>query len=290
MQIRRALGAGAAMLVVAAGPVAASYHPGSETTTTTTSSTTTTTRPTTTTTTTRPPQSTTSTTAEPATTTTTAPPPATQATTVNNPTPRPGDAVAVATPSRDENIASEDDTVSVGLVPASGGAAIEPVVRTLTDDDGNVTGLDVTVPNDTPPGVYFIQVVVTSPTGRPRVLIAPIVVRRTRAAAASLPDDRGVAGVDYWVDQPVAEVAPELQAIRTTITSVGEEEAIVKAVLEDHAQLSVADGNLILSRSLGDERPDDSRPLVAALAVGVAGVGLLVLRRRTPAIARKVGK
>ena len=284
-RITKALAATAVVLVVGAAPALAQYAP--DETTTTTRPTTTTTRPTTTTS--RPPSSTTSTTDEPATTTTEAPPPAREEVTSNKEEAAPGEAVTLGGgTSSDEPLAQEDEEVEVTLSPASNGVSVQPVVRQLTDAEGNVTGLEVTMPEDTPTGLYFIQVVVTRPNGEARVLITPIVVRNPdddNTTDTTDPEQlRGQAGVDFWVDQPLGTVSPKLLAIQATITSAGEEAAIVAAVVEDHAQVSVIDGELVVSRSLvGDAETDETRPLVAALAVGLAGGGLVLVRRRTPA-------
>ena len=286
-RISRVLAAAAAVLVVGGTPALAQYEPTSTTQAPTTTSTTQ--APATTSTTAAPLGSTTSTSAEPSTTTTTAPPPKQESIRPSNASPAPGETVQVTAPaSRGGVTITSEDQLTTLITSGSGASVAAPEVSVTRNTDGTVT-VSVQVPPDTPPGVYFISVVVTRPTGT-RTLIVPITVKpvRPRAAAAfSIPAQRGVAGVDFWVDLPVVATPPEVAAIQQTITSVGEEEAIARAVVDDGADLEVIDGQLVLNSTPIDDVNDDARPLVAALAVGLAGGGLVLLRRRTPVGVRK---
>lgn len=232
---------------------------------------------------------------EPTTTTTTAPPPAREEVSSNKEQTDPGGVVTMGGGS-DQPLAEQGATVTVNLAPANSGVVIQPVVTLLRDESGNVTSVDVTVPEDTPTGLYFIEIVVDVPGGGFRVLIAPIVVRPAAEAdpeaagfSSATFESRGEPGTDYWTGQSTSTPSPKLQAIQASVTSPVDEAAIVRAVVENDADVTVIDGELLVSTSALEtiaETSDDTRPLVAALAVGLAGGGLVLLRRRTPA--RKV--
>jgi hypothetical protein len=260
---RAALGAGLLLVVCDGAPALAQYA-----TTSTTAPTTTTTAP-----------STTTTTVE-ATTTTQAPPPATVSSTTSNPTPQPGESVPISTPAT-SNAPVLDSTkpAAAVLLPGGGGADVPmPTPKITQNANGSIT-VEVTVPPSTPPGVYVIAVIGTDSRGVSRAIIVPVVVRRRTAQSLSA------------ASTPTAPVVPavvpeEVRRIVTSVAKAGGATAVEDAVLHDGAVLRITNDQLVVFHP-GEDTNDDSRPLVAAFAVALAGGGLVLLRRRTPAISKR---
>jgi uncharacterized Fe-S center protein len=81
-------------------------------------------------------------------------------------------------------------------------------------------------------------------------------------------------------------VPAEVRKIVASIAKAGGAAAVEDAVLHDGAKLTIDNSQLIVHRA-GANTNDESRPLVAAFAVALAGGGLVLLRRRTPAISKR---
>jgi hypothetical protein len=167
------------------------------------------------------------------------------------------------------------------MVPADGGADVPmPQPKITQNANGSIT-VEVTVPPSTPPGVYLIAIVGTDAAGNARAIIVPVVVRvRARAAGVAAPPAVTAASA-------VPAVVPdEVRRIVASIAEAGGAAAVEDAVLHDGATLSIDNSQLIVHRA-GEHTNDESRPLVAAFAVALAGGGLVLLRRRTPAISKR---
>jgi len=114
-----------------------------------------------------------STTPAPASTT---PAPANIAGKTSNPAPKPGESVPIAVPSKGGQSAFPvGSKLSAVLVPASGSADIPAPQPKLTVNADGTVKIDVTVPPDTPPGVYLVAV---TAAGQDKAVIVPVVVRR----------------------------------------------------------------------------------------------------------------
>jgi hypothetical protein len=269
-----AVGAGLLLALIVAAPAAAQYADP----TTTTTSTTSTTLPED-----EEPERTTTT--LPPTTTTDAPPPASVPAKTSNPTPQAGDSVPVSVPaSGGAPVIDASKPSAAVLLPADGSADVPmPAPRITVNANGSIS-VSVTIPPSTPPGVYLIAVVGTDASGRSRAIIVPIVVRRIRAAAIA-------------ADAPIgplvaatlpAETRSQVARLRTSVAAAGGADVIERQVLEEGATLEFDGAELVLStRDLGSEETSGSRPLVAAFAVALGGAGLVLVRRRTPAISRR---
>lgn len=268
-----AVGAGVLLAMGVAVPASAQYA--DPTTTSTTAPTTTTTTP-----------APDATIPRPSTTTTTAPPPAQVDARTSNPTPLPGQTVPISTPASTSGPTIDPTKPAAAvMVPAgANGADIAmPAPKVTQNANGTVT-VEVTVPPSTPPGVYVIAVVGTTPSGESRVIIVPVVVRRATAQAASAP----------VADAPVAAVAlpadtrATIAEIQDDIATAGGAEEVERLVLEEDATLDIDGAELLVNgRSIVPAEDDSNRPLVAAGAVALGGIGLVLLRRRTPAISRR---
>jgi hypothetical protein len=248
------LGAGVLLVLFAGSPAYAQYGGGGggDTTTTTTSSTTT------------PP-------------TTDAPPPNAVPGSTTNDTPAPGSTVPITAPGQGGNpVLDPTKPAAAVLVPADGGPDIPAPQPTITQGANGAITITVTVPANTPPGVYIIAVIGTDSKGVTHVVLVPVVVR-ANVGAATL----GASGPSG----PAATLPTEVRKIVATIGNVGGAAAVEDAVLHG-ASLSISGGQLVL-HSTNDRPGRDSRPLVAALAVALAGGGLVLLRRRTPAISKR---
>jgi hypothetical protein len=266
-----AVGAGLLLALIVAAPAAAQY---ADPTTTTTSSTTSTTL--------EPPRTTTT---LPPTTTTDAPPPASVPAKTSNPTPQPGEAVPVSVPaSSGAPVIDASKPAAAVLLPADGGADVPmPAPRITVNANGSIS-VSVTIPPSTPPGVYLIAVVGTDASGRSRAIIVPVVVRRTRALATAA---EAPIGPLVAASLP-AETRSQVARLRTSVVAAGGADVIERQVLEEGATLEFDGAELVLStRDLGSEETSGSRPLVAAFAVALGGAGLVLVRRRTPAISRR---
>ncbi|MCU1483711.1 MAG: hypothetical protein JWN67_457 [Actinomycetia bacterium] len=257
------------LALLAATPVFAQSAPPATTTTSTSSTTSSTTTSST---------STTSTTV-PATTTTDAPPPAAVPAKTSNPTPQPGENVPISAPQQNNTPVLDNTKPSAAvMLPADGGADIPmPQPKIPQNAHGSIT-VEVTVPPSTPPGVYLIAIVGTDSKGVSRAIIVPVVVRRTRTAAA-------LSAPIVAASAPTAVVPKGVRQIVASIADIdGGSAAVEDAVLHDGATLDISGSQLVVNRP-GDG--SDSRPLVAAFAVALAGGGLVLLRRRTPATSRR---
>jgi hypothetical protein len=166
------------------------------------------------------------------------------------------------------------------LLPADGGADIAmPAPKITQNANGSIT-VEVIVPPGTPAGVYIIAIVGTDSRGVSRAIIVPVVVR-TRPRSASLP-----ATPPAQLTTSSVVVPGDIRKVVASIASAGGAVAVEDAVLHDGAELSIQNSQLIVSRP-GEDGGKDSRPLVAAFAVALAGGGLVLLRRRTPAISKR---
>lgn len=283
--LARSLAAAAALGILAAGPALA--DDGYEHPTTTTSSTTT--------------SSTTSTTT--GATTTTAPPPVNEEAEVSDATAEPGQPVTVATPSGGTGF-DAGDTVSAGIARGAAGQEAILLDSAVVNPDGTVS-ITVTIPEETPTGIYYVfivgQVTIDGETFT-KVVVAPITVSGAAADAnaatlmgASSGDSGssgsgsgGPAAATWAAGSTTMATPPEVAVLQSSITSPGEEQVILEAVA-DGATLSIDDGQLAVSTGpleSGAAAADSTRPLVAALAVGLAGGGLVLIRRRTPSLRR----
>ena len=223
--------------------------------------------------------STTSTTVQ-ATTTTDAPPPATVPAKTSNPVPQPGESVPISAPQQNNTpVLDSTKPAAAVMLPADGGADVPmPTPKITQNANGSIT-VEVTVPPGTPAGVYIIAIVGTDSRGVSRAIIVPVVVR-TRARGAALSTTKVPASTG-----PAAVVPEDVRAVVASIAKVdGGAAAVEQAVLHDGATLDISHSELIVHRP-GDG--SDSRPLVAAFAVALAGGGLVLLRRRTPATSRR---
>lgn len=165
-------------------------------------------------------------------------------------------------------------------MPADGGPDIPMPQPTITQGPNGAIIITVVVPANTPPGVYIIAVIGTDSNGVTRVVLVPVVVRaRPRAGAAA-------AGTSNTTGLRAAFVPSDVRKVVASIGNVGGAAAVEDAVLHDGATLSISNGQLIVHRA-GDGASGDTRPLVAALAVALAGGGLVLLRQRTPAISKR---
>lgn len=223
----------------------------------------------------------------PTTPTTEAPPPATTTGTTSNPTPAPGESVPIAVPVQPAAIRIDPTKpASAILVNAGGDSNVAAPTPTITQNADGSISISIVVPPSTPPGVYLIAVVAQDSLGRPRVVIVPVVVRRTTASAAAAGGERfsSAASVEAAsVGIPAAALA-QVNELAASVEDLGGEEAVASAVLDDGAELSVEGDALGLLPRTGS---DTSRPLVAALAVTLAGAGLLLLQRRLPVISKR---
>jgi hypothetical protein len=256
-----AVALGVLLALAVAGPASAKYND-----------------PTTTTTTTSAPSS--STTSSTTTTTAPAPPRAEATTTVGSPAA--GDAVPISAPSSGGEAAIDaTKPVAAVMVPGNGDApgVPMPAPKVTQHADGTVT-VEVTVPPNTPPGVYVIAVVGSTPSGKSRVIIVPVVVRPTEKTTA-----QGLSAASAPT-VPVA-VPAEARKVAASVAQAGGEAAVVDAVLHDGAKLEIRNDQLVVFHPGDDSTTDGSRPLVAAFAVALAGGGLVLLRRRTPAISKR---
>lgn len=265
---RLACAVGAAiLLVLGVAPSAFAQYGEPTTTTTTTAPTTTTTGPT---------------------TTTIAPPPAMVTATTSNPTPQPGEVVPISVPRiGSESALNPSAPAAAVMLPGDGGADVAMAAPIITLNPDGTMSISVTVPASTPPGVYFIAIVGTTPSGAARVIIVPVVVRRqvALAAAQSTPSAPTVGAT------LPADVRAQLEGLQSDIEAAGGADALEAQVLDDDATLSIDGAELLVNGrpllSAADDDDDSNRPMVAAGAVVLGGAALLVLRRRTPAISRR---
>ena len=298
-RIPRAAALGALVVLGVAAPALAQYDDPTTTTrptTTTTRPTTTTAAPTTTTaapTTTNAPtttpttvRSSTSTTPESqeSTTTTTAPPPV-----VVKPAPvqvvfEPGAPVQIVA---ETEVAFDEDVEPTVTVSGTGSDPTTVVIEVVAsvDEDGNLV-VDVIVPEDAPEGIIAVTIVAVDARGSERTLVYLFPVSRSTTTTTS-PALR-LSGAKSWDELPVvpvSEVPAIVRQIQASIPDDAAEQSLLTELAADpESVLVIDDATLAVSVRPYDEITDDetARPLVAALAVAVAGGGLLVLRRRVP--------
>jgi hypothetical protein len=158
-----------------------------------------------------------------------------------------------------------------------------PAPRITTNPDGTQT-ISVTVPPSTPRGIYMIAVVGTAPNGTTRVIIIPVVVGGDS-------EKRGIAAASVATEPPVSVIPEEdLAGVRAIVakSAITPERAveIVDQVNSGTASVELDGELLVLKRTAPED--DTTRPLVAALAVGVVGGSLVMIRR--PKTARKVAR
>jgi len=170
------------------------------------------------------------------------------------------------------------------MLPASGAADVPMPTPVITQNANGSITISVTVPPSTPPGVYLIAIVGTTPSGASRAIIVPVVVRRQRAASVAA----AAAAPAVALSLP-ADVRAQLKALQDDIDAAGGAEAIEDAVLEDGATLSLEGAQLLVNGRplVPTDDGDANRPLVAAAAVALGGASLVLLRRRTPVISRR---
>jgi hypothetical protein len=175
--------------------------------------------------------------------------------------------------------------ITVGLAAPALGQSPGPTTTT-TSSTTTTTAPGQTTTTEAPPPA-------TQPAadGSIRVLLAPIIVRTTSTAAAAPGGSSSSASGASYSAAATVEPPAEVQSLQTRNSlPAADEVAIVEAVAEEGAALSLENSRHVLNRepfiSGTGSTDDDARPLVAALAVAVAGGGLVLLRRR-PSIARR---
>lgn len=286
------------VLLATAVPAAAQYAPSSTTTSTTTttvvtvppSPTTTLPPPTTAPPTTTPTtiRTTTSTTPGPqSTTTTTAPPPAVLVTPPLAAPVVPGEPVTITAPSSVEfDDDAEPDVLLSGV--GSDGTTVAPEITT-TIVDGRLR-VAVTVPPGTPEQILILTITAPDARGVLRTIVTLLPVAGTAPSSQSVATARHgsvVAGPAPLAFHelplvPAADVPAVVRQLQQSVPDDATERTLLAELRADPvARLVVDGGRLALSTSLpGDDgEQDDSRPLVAALAVAIAGMGALGLRR-----------
>ncbi|MCU1488237.1 MAG: hypothetical protein JWN67_4983 [Actinomycetia bacterium] len=210
-----------------------------------------------------PPTTTTTTPATPP--TTVAPSATTTSAKASDSTPNAGDTIKLETtpPSGGSTSSTLDSTKpsAAVLLSTNGGADLpmpQPVITKNTD--GSVS-ISVQVPANTPPGVYLIAVMGTTPSGQSRVIIVPVVVRRTGAAARV----RGTS-----VPPSAAAVPTVARSIQASVTALGGSAAVEQAV-RDGATLSITGDQLVVdSHPAGRDRPVGPVAIVGLLLAAVA--------------------
>jgi predicted outer membrane repeat protein len=223
------------------------------------------------------PEPTTTTTTPPTTTppTTVAPNASTTPATTSNPTPRPGETVQLKTAApaggnSAGNTASSLDATkpSTAILLSTNGSADRPMpTPVITKNADGSTSISVQVPPSTPPGVYLIAVMGTTPSGQSRVIIVPVVVRRTAAATARAAS----------VPASTATVPAVARSIQASVTALGGSAAVEQAVVQRGATLSIAGDRLIV-----DSHPAGGHsPIGPAAMVGLLLAAVALIRRST---------
>ena len=294
--LRRGAAAALVVLAASAAPAAAQYEPS----TSTTQATTTTTRPVTTTT--RPPATTTPPTTTPTTIrqpTTTTPESEASTTTTTAPEPavvRSQPVQVVFTPGEPAQIVAAsdvafdpDDEPTVTLSTTGDDATtVEIEVVASVDENGNLV-IDVLVPEDTPESIIVVTIQAVDARGVQRTLVylfpvaGPSTTTTTASDALSFRPAAGSALPRSWAELkvvPPSEVPEIVRQLQASVPDEATEQAILAELRANpEAQLVVHGGSILASTSI-PAAAEESRPFVAGLAVALAGVGLLVLRRR----------
>jgi hypothetical protein len=148
-----------------------------------------------------------------------------------------------------------------------------PVVPQLTVDAGGTARVQVAIPLTAPAGIYFMAIVGTDPSGTVRVLVCPVVVRRS-AGFVAVP----AATLRSQPRAVPAEQLAQVQAVAAAAAVTPEREAeMVRRVVDDDEVLAF-DGELLVLQRAPEQHA--LRPIVAALAIGVTGLSFAVVARR----------
>jgi hypothetical protein len=200
---------------------------------------------------------------------------------VSNDTPAPGDTIELsADPVDDAPTFVETAPLAAGMTSGDGETVIELTPTLTVSADGTVQ-VSVTVPPETPAGLYYVFIVGSDGDGKNRTIVAAIVVCSTDCPEGGGATSGGaanrLAAIRLSQTAAAAFVPQEVQALTTSMTAT-EEAEVVRAVLEEDASMSIEGIRLVLTRPAAAD--DSTRPLVAAGAVGIVGAALVGLRRR----------
>lgn len=206
----------------------------------------------------------------------------------------------VFTPGEPAQIIAESDTAfdadeepSVTLSSNGDDATtVEIEVVASVDEDGNLV-IDVVVPADTPESIITVTITAVDSRGNTRTLVYLFPVAgasttsTTESDALRRPAGAPALAAKNWADLPVvpeSEVPALVKKIQAAIPDDATEQALLAELAAEPDSVLVVDGDLsdaVLAVSVRpiDDEDDSQRSLVAAVAVGMAGIGLLVLRR-----------
>ena len=201
----------------------------------------------------------------------------------------PGEQVTVSGPA---NTFKQGSTVNKGITGSKAkGPKPQNVGTSLgtakAGSDGSIS-TDVTIPADAEQGVYFIYLTGVDANNETVVVIIPIVVPTSAPSTAAKSASTNTAGggttgkaASAETSAPPTFAGSESEEVPVSVAALRVdapvEEAMVDAVTDDGAVLRIDNGQLIAASSDGD----DTRPLVAAFAIGLAGGGVVLLRRRS---------
>ena len=219
--------------------------------------------------------------------------PVAQPASISDAEPEPGDSVVVAAGGGGASEAfPAGESVIVEVKPGTKDAAPLFTVGATVNADGTVS-VSVDVPIGTPPGVYYVAIVLPAVrdangnvTRRPQVAITAFTVlddgQDQAGASAETPvttvPDPKVAAARKEAMTPAVEAL--FDRLTEQIEAAGE--ATILAQVADGAHLAFDGVQLVLDgRPVGAEESESGRAINAALALGIAGAGLLLIRRRS---------
>jgi hypothetical protein len=176
-------------------------------------------------------------------------------------------------------------------------ATVEIEVVASVDENGNLV-IDVLVPEDTPESIIVVTIVAIDSLGRERTLVylfpvaGPSTTTTTDPDGLSLPRGASATSWDELPVVPVANVPLITQKVQAAIPDDTTEQALLaeldaepSSVLTVEGDLSgdLTDAELAVTVKPIESDNDMARGAAAAIAVGAAALGIVALRRRTPA-------
>lgn len=173
---------------------------------------------------------------------------------------------------------------------------VEIEVVASVDEDGKLV-IDVVVPEDTPESIITVTITAVDSRGVTRTLVYLFPVRGASTTSTTESDALSARPAALaprsWSELPVVP-ASEVPAIVTQIQAAIPDDATEQALLaeldaepESVLTVDIDDAALAVSVRPVDQANGTARGLVAALALGLASLGLISLRRRAESVQPK---